>query len=352
MASAGTLDAPPTRPAPRPRRRRGAAVLGAVVVLAALAAGGLAVLGGDAPPRPATVPVTRGSVVADVRAEGSVLSADSSSVSFTTDGVVATVEARVGAVVRTGDVLAGLDDGTTRPRVAAATAAVTADERAREAAGRVPVPDPVAIARLDASLAASRAALAEATAALDAGVLRAPQDGTVTAVGARPGDRVGAGSPPAVEIADLDALVVRVPVAPADVAAIIPGRTATVAVADAPAERGRVVDVAPTPGPDGRYVVVVSAPLPVEARIGIAARAVIVLARRDGVLVVPPTALRPAAPGAPAGSATVLVARPQELGGAVPTTVGVGLVGRDGVEVRGGLAVGDMVVVADAATDP
>ena len=208
MASAGTLDASPTRPVRRPRRR-GAAVLGAVVVLVAIAAGGLAVLGGDAPPRPATVPVTRGSVVADVRAEGSVVSADSSSVSFTTDGVVAAVDARVGLVVRTGDVLAGLDDATARPRVAAATAAVTADERARDAAGRVPVPDPVAIARLDASLAASRAALAEATAALDAGVLRAPQDGTVTAVGARTGDRVGAGSPPAVELADLDALVVR-----------------------------------------------------------------------------------------------------------------------------------------------
>ena len=114
---------------------------------------------------------------------------------------------------------------------------------------------------------------------------------------------------------------------------VVPGRAATVTVADAPAERGRVVDVAPTPGPDGRYVVVVSAPLPGEARIGIAARAAIVLARRDGVLVVPPTALRPAAPGDPPGSATVLVARPQGLGGVVPMTVGVGLVGRDGVEV-------------------
>ncbi|MFC5065556.1 hypothetical protein, partial [Actinomycetospora atypica] len=153
MAAAGTLDAPPTRPVRRPRRRR-AAVLGAVVVLAVLAAGGLAVLGGDAPPRPATVPVTRGSVVADVRSEGTVVSADSSSVSFTTDGVVAAVDARVGVAVRTGGPLDRLDDGTPRPRVAAAPAAVTADERARDAAGRVPVPDPVAIARLDASLAA------------------------------------------------------------------------------------------------------------------------------------------------------------------------------------------------------
>jgi multidrug efflux pump subunit AcrA (membrane-fusion protein) len=320
------------------------AVLLLLVVVVVL--GGLA-LTADAPLRPDTATVVRGSVVAQVPAEGSVVSRLATAASFPVDGVVAAVDVTTGAAVRTGDVLATLDDGVVRPRVDAAQAALAADERARDAAARVPVPDPVALARLDATIAADRVALAEARRVLDGGELRAAQDGTVTVVRVQVGDRVTADSPPAVGIADLTGVVVRVGIDPARVADVVAGRAATV-TAGGPEVRGQVADVAPAPGPDGRYAVTIDAALPDSARIGLPARAAVVLARRDGVLVVPPGALRP---GPSPGTATVQVVPTQGPPTPSVRTVGVGLVGDDGVEVTDGLAVGDEVLV-DGAGPP
>lgn len=342
MSTAGVRAAPPapapTRPAPRPRRRGRTAAAVVLLVVVVGGVGGLT-LAADSPLRPDTATVVRGSVVARAHADGAVVSRLATAPSFPVDGAVAAVDVTVGAAVRTGDVLATLDDHVVRPRVDAAQAALAADERARDAAARVPLPDPVALARLDAAIAADRATLAEARRVLDGGVLRAAQDGTVTAVRARVGDRITAGSAPAVEIADLTGLVVRTGIEPAQVADVPVGRAATVATGGLQL-RGQVDDVAPVPGPDGRYAVTITAPLPDTARVGLPARASIVLARRDGVLVVPPGALRPG----PAGTATVRVLRAQGTG-TVVRTVGVGLVGDDAVEVTDGLAVGDEVVV-------
>ncbi|MCD2191202.1 efflux RND transporter periplasmic adaptor subunit [Actinomycetospora soli] len=335
---------PPAAPARRRRRRRGRTAVAVLLLLAVVVVLGGLTLTADAPLRPDTVPVVRGGVVVQAHVDGSVVSRVATAAAFPVDGVVAGVDATVGATVRTGDVLATLDDSAVRPGVAAAEAALAADERARDAAAAVPVPDPVALARLDAAISADRAALAEARRVLDGGVLRAAQDGTVTVVRAQVGDRVSAASPPAVEIADLTGLVVRVAVAPAQVADVVVGRTASVTTGG-PRLRGQVVDVAPVPGPDGRYAVAIGAPLPDTARIGLPAQASIVLARRDGVLVVPPDALRP---GPTPGTATVQVVRgqgPVGSGGTVARTVEVGLVGDDAVEVVDGLAVGDEVVV-------
>ncbi|MEJ2867405.1 HlyD family efflux transporter periplasmic adaptor subunit [Actinomycetospora sp. OC33-EN08] len=340
----------PSPPARRPRRRGRAVVATLVLLAVVVVVGGLA-LGADAPPRVETVPVGRGSVVAEAHTGGTVVSRTAAAAGFAVDGVVATVEVSDGAVVSTGDVLATLDDRAARPRMEAAAAAVTADEQARDAAAAAPVPDPVALARLDATLSADRAALAEARRVVDAGVLRAPQDGTVTAVRVQAGTRVTAGSPPAVEIADLAALAVRVGLEPAQVASVLTGRTAFVTPgagtpgADPAAtarRRGEVVAVAPAPGPDGRYAVSIAAPLPDSARIGLPVDVDVVLARRDGVLVLPPEAVRP---GPAPGTATVVVQRGQGPAGAVATTVGVGLVGDGGVEVLDGLDEGDVVVL-------
>ena len=163
----------------------------AVSLLIVVAAAGLLLLGGDSPFAPqATVPVVRGTVTAEVPAAGTVVSATSSSPAFAADGTVASVAVPVGAPVRTGDVLATLDDGTARARSTAAAATLAADQRARDAASRVPVPDPVALARLDAAIATDRVGVTDADQAVAATVLRAPQDGTVTDVAARVGDRI------------------------------------------------------------------------------------------------------------------------------------------------------------------
>lgn len=331
---------PATAPIPVRRRRRGPGVLAVLVLLVVVVVLGGLGLAADAPLRPDTATVVRGSVVALARADGTVVSRQASAASFPVDGVIATVDVVTGGEVRAGDVLATLDDRAVRPRVEAARATLAADERAREVAGGVPVPDPVALARLDATISADRAALAEAQRVLDGGELRAPQDGTVTAVRAQVGDRVTASSPPVVELADLTDLVVRVGFEPARVAEVTVGRAAVVTTGGT-GRRGEVSGVAPAPGPDGRYAVTITASLPDDARLGVPVGVGIVLARRDGVLVVPRGALRPApAPG----TATVSVLRAQGTGTDV-RTVRVGLVGEDVAEVLDGVAVGDEVVL-------
>jgi multidrug resistance efflux pump len=348
VSSAGTATAvaPAVRPPPRPPRRR-RRVLPALALVVGAAVVGLLVLGADGAVAPAAaVPVVRGTVTAEAHTTGSVVSAASSSPAFAVDGVVASVRAGVGAEVRAGDVLATLDDGTARARTTAAAATLDADRRARDAAARLPLPDPVWLARLDAAIATDRAGVTDADRALEATVLRAPQDGTVTDVAVRPGDRVTATSPPAVRLADLGSLVVAAGLGPRDVAGVAVGQEATVTVdsagpdgaAAAPvAVPGRITEVAPAPGPDGRYGLVVETLLPPTARIGQPTEVTIVLARHADVPVVPAAAVVSGGPG-PA----VLVSGPD---GVRLRPVAVGLTGPEGVEIVDGLVEGDLVVV-------
>lgn len=326
-------------------------MLPALALVVATAVVGLLVLGADRAVAPAVaVPVVRGTVTAEAHTVGAVASAASSSPSFAVDGVVGSVEVGVGARVRTGDVLATLDDGTARARRTAAEATLDADRRARDAAARVPVPDPVWLARLDAAIATDRAGVTDADRALDATVLRAPQDGTVTDVALHPGDRITATSPPAVRLADLGSLVVAAGLAPRDVAGVLAGQDVVVTVDDLGpdgaalgpvAVPGRVADVAPAPGPDGRYGLVVETLLPPTARIGAPVEVAVVLGRHADVLVVPAAAV-----GVRGGAPAVLVRGPD---GVRVRPVVVGLRGPEGVEIVDGLVEGDLVVVPGPA---
>ena len=325
-----------------------------VVLLVAAAGAGLVLLrypalvpppvGG---PRVDAVPVARADVTATVRAPGRVASASDTGVSFATDGTVATVDVAPGATVRAGDVLATLDDSSARPRVEAARAALEADGRALAAAGAAVPPDPVVLGRLEAAVASDRAVLADAQREMDATTLRAPGDGTVTAVSGAPGDPVSSGTrTPFVRLADLATLVVRVAVPPRDVPRIAPGQPATAAVDGAgPPLAGEVTGVDPAPTPGGDYgVTVTTTTVPPDLRLGQPADVAVTVARSIGVLVVPPAAVRPTGPD----RADVLVRRPD---GDHAVTVATGLADATAVEIRDGLTVGDLVVVrADRAS--
>ncbi|HSK59826.1 MAG TPA: HlyD family efflux transporter periplasmic adaptor subunit [Actinomycetospora sp.] len=303
-------------------------------------------------PGATVVPVVRADVVAEVRAPGGVRSPAESDVSFTVSGTVTSVEVAPGATVRAGDVLARLDDGPATAYLAATRSALDAHLRELELARlRLPV-DVVALARAEAAVARDRADLTEGERVLDAAVLRAPRDGTVTAVAGQVGDRVLAGAPtpddapsrrPFVRLADLGALVVRASVAPRDVARVEPGQPASAAVDGVEGPLlGEVVGVEPAPGPDGAYGVTLAPETPpTTLRVGQGARVRILVARAIGVPVVPIEAVRVTGPD----RGTVLVRPPDGRGPDRAVAVTTGLADDVSVEVQDGLRVGDRVVV-------
>jgi multidrug efflux pump subunit AcrA (membrane-fusion protein) len=331
------------------RRRRGWLVPTLlIVVLLAGVAGTVIVLRfpGLVPgPSATVVPVVRADVVAEVRAPGTVRSSLESEVSFAVSGTITAIEVAPGATVRAGDVLARLDQEPTTARLAAAQAALDADLRELELV-RLGLPvDVVALARAEADAARARADITDA-------VLRAPRDGTVTAVAGHVGERVLAGAPtpddapsrrPFVRLLDLGALVVRAEVPPRDVARVSTGQPAGAAV-DGVGEQvlGEVVAVEPAPGPDGAYAVTVAAESPPPAlRVGQGAQVRILVARAIAVPVVPIEAVRVTGPD----RGTVLVRPPDGRGPDRAGTVTTGLADDVSIEVRDGLRVGDRVVV-------
>ena len=151
-------------------------------------------------------------------------------------------------------------------------------------------------------------------------------------------------------LADLGALVVRASVAPRDVARVAPGQ-ATAAAVDGvgPTVFGEVVGVEPAPGPDGAYAVTVATVLPPETmRVGQAADARILVSRAVGVLVVPPSAVRPTGPN----RGTVLTPPPDGRGPNRLVTVTTGIADATSIEVREGLRLGDRVLVPRDGEEP
>ncbi|MHC1561186.1 efflux RND transporter periplasmic adaptor subunit [Actinomycetospora sp. C-140] len=343
------------------RRRLGWLLPTVLVMLLVVGAAGVAVLLREPQllgPRTSVVPVVRGDVVAAISAPGAVRSAGEAEVSFAVSGTVESIPVAPGSVVRQGDVLATLDDAPTRARLTAAQSAVAADlAEVNAARARVPA-DPALLGRLEATAARDRADVTEASRVLDGTVLRAPRDGTVTAVAGQVGDRVLAGEPtpddaaerrPFVRLADLGALVVRAAVPPRDVARVAAGQPAVATVDGAgPAVEGEVVGVEPAPGPDGAYGVTVAAVFPPPAmRVGQVGDVRIEVSRSVGVLVVPPEAVRVTGPG----RGTVLVRGPDDRAPDRVVAVTTGLADAVSIEIRDGLRAGDRVVVPRGAGD-
>lgn len=231
---------------------------------------------------------------------------------------------------------------------AALLEAVAAEQKLREG------PDPVELARARTALEQARAALATAEADLDEANLRAPIAGTVVDLTLKPGTLTVASD--AVSIADLRGFLIRGQVTEQDVGRVAPGQIVQVSVDSVPGESfpGEVLLVSALPsgqsdpnqmqqGPFGPGSGPLGGLYPVEIavqsddarlRVGMATTASIeVLAIRD-VLSIPLQAVE-------YGEEGPFVRR--EGGEQVP--VELGAQSGDRVQVLGGLAEGDQVVV-------
>ena len=174
-------------------RRRWWAVIAAVVILAG--AGGWYAMAsgrsGDDTTR-ITATVSRGTYKTTVSATGTITPRRDQDLSFSSSGsssgTVTAVEVAVGDRVKKGDVLARIDDSALLAQRDAADSQVDA---ARSQLAEDADASASQIAADEAALAAAQSQLAQAQQAVDEATLRAPFDGTVSAVGYAVGDQVG-----------------------------------------------------------------------------------------------------------------------------------------------------------------
>ena len=319
-----------------------------VLVTVAAVAGAFVMLRSPASAAPAdtVVPAARGDVSAVVTATGTVTSTSTSPLAFATDGVIAHVDVAPGQVVAAGDVVAGLDDSVARARLDAARSRLDADTRTRAVLGAAVPPDLVAQSRLDGTLADDRTEVTAAQSGVDATVLHAPQDGTVTDLTGRVGARVAMvdGGASIGTVADLGALAVVIGVGPADVPRLAREQSVDLTV-DGIGNHvaATVTEVAPVPGPGGNYPVTLGVEAPPPAmRVGQGAVASVVVGQAQQALLVPRAALRSS------GASTTVLVRRRE--GDRSVAVGVGLADDRNIQITRGLSAGDLVVVPGDAT--
>ena len=257
---------------------------------------------------------------------------------------VVAVLAEEGDAVRQGQVLARLDDRQLRAELAGAEAAHEAAEAAYERAEQLRTREIITQAEYErerTAYAAARARLDQLRTRLEFAVIRAPAAGVVTERSVEVGNVV---SPQTrlFTVDDVSTLVVRVRVSELDVVHLRRGADVEAALDAYPDRRltGRIRRIFPSADPATRLV-------PVEvalegegarlARPGFLARVDLRLEARDGVVVVPPSAILPRD-----GAEVVFVVEDDR---ARRREVRTGLVGEERVEVLEGLAAGEVVVV-------
>jgi RND family efflux transporter MFP subunit len=289
-------------------------------------------------PAVTTATVTRGPAVEAVYASGTVEPVFWAKVQPLGTGRIASVEAREGDEVRTGQILMRLDDRELRALVAQLEAELrflrSELERVSELARRGVTTTQVE-ERARSQLDQTAATLNAARQRVEDHVLRSPMDGTVLRrdgeVGetARPEDVlfwIGRDSPLRIE-AEVDE---------EDIPLVTVGQPALIK-ADAFSGRildGTVADITPKGDPVNKsYRVRIGLPPETPLMIGMTVESNIVVRREDAALLVPQGALS-------GGHVFVLVE-----GRAVRRAVVMGVVGQGVVEIRDGLAEGDTVVI-------
>ncbi|MBP7242336.1 efflux RND transporter periplasmic adaptor subunit [Amaricoccus sp.] len=380
---------------PRPRRRGGIAA--ALAVALALGAWFWLRPAAETAPAPITAPVALGSVEESVLATGLLKPSNLVAVGAQVSGRIVNLAVSLGEQVRAGELIAEIDPAPRQNaiRIAEATLAQVRAERAeqeetlaeqlRVLARREALAARSAISEADAETAASDVAVTRARidaldariraaevavddARIDLGYARitAPSDGTVLAVVAQQGQTVNAmqSTPTIVVLGALDVISVEAEISEADVVRVAPGQEVWFTiVGDASTRYAATLDsIAPAPSsitddtlltgeassakdeaiyyngmftvpnPDGRL------------RTYMTAQVHVVLGRAENVPTIPAAAL-----GALNADGTREVTVVGDDGALETRAVEVGLRDEALVEVRSGLAVGEMVSIG--ATD-
>jgi RND family efflux transporter MFP subunit len=292
-----------------------------------------------------TAPVEVGTIARRVTVSGVVEPIRSVGINSQIAGALLAVAVQEGDVVRSGTVLARLDDRELRAQVASASASHEMAEANFQRSERLLERQVITAAEYDrdrTAFAAAEAQLQQLRTRLDYSTIRAPITGVVTEKRVEAGDIIGVQTR-LFTLADVDTMVVRVQVSELDVVQLRPGDAVAVALDAFPGRTlsGRIRRIFPAADPTTRLV-------PVEvalrqegeriARAGFLARIELALGARTDVLLVPASAVV-----GDASSAAVFVV---EDGAALRRTVRTGLNSEGRVEILAGLKAGDPVVVA------
>jgi len=291
-----------------------------------------------------TGPVVLGTIRREVTVSGVVEPIRSVGVNAQIGGALLSVNVEEGSEVRPGMVLARLDDREIAAQVASAEANFRVAEANFQRAERLRERQVITSAEYDrdrAAYEASRAQLEQLRTRLEYATVRAPVAGVVTQKLVEAGDIV-APQTRLFEIAEVSTMVVRVRVSELDVVHLKEGDAVAVALDAFPGRslRGRIRRIYPAADPATRLVPVEVAIEGADASIarpGFLARATFTLEQRDGVTLVPATAVV----GAAGAEAVFMV----EEGKAVRRDIRTGLTSEGRVEVLAGLQPGDTVVV-------
>jgi len=381
--------------------RRTTLVLLALIVAGGITAGAFYSRHGDAPPELTTASLTRGSIVSEVTATGTLQPVTNVEVGAEITGIVESLNADFNSMVHKGQVLARLDPSTlqstlqqaranlvsaqadaARLRVAK-SAADMALTRARELSARelLPAQDlqsaetAAKTAASDVDAAAAKVTQAEAAVRmaqvnLDKTVITSPIDGVVTARNVDVGQTVSASfSAPTIFViaADLTRMQLNANIDESDVGQVHAGQPVSFHVDAYPDRefRGTVREIRLDPATVSNVVTysgIIDAPNPtLELKPGMTATLNIEVARHDNVLRAPAAALRfrpdadvlahyaesPSTPVPPAGKAMWVM-----NGNTIaPVTVAAGISDGAYTEVSGS-SIGDGTVVVTRATAP
>ncbi len=363
--------------AARPLRRRSRAWIFWLIALIALAAGSAWAFRNRSKTtlrvRTATVSVGRVRDLVSSVASGRVAARREASIRAEIAGRVLTLHRRRGERVTVGEPLITYDTGDLRTRVRAAETAVTlarAQIAQSEASARVAernasraraLSEREALPRAEAetlagqaevaarAVAAARAGELQGSAnvqvardAVARGVVRAPFDAVVVSTHVEEGEVTAPGAPMVV-LADTTELHVDVDFDEADLGRIAVGLATETTLDAFLGERftGTVTEIAPAVTQDlrGNRAVSIRASIPQDARlrVGMSADVDVVVATRDAVLNVPPTAVM--------GRGTDRAVYVVEAGVVRRRPIDVGITTWEAVEVTRGLRAGDRVVV-------
>ena len=220
-------------------------VISLVLVVAVVAGGWTWIARDDEPSaQRITATVARGTYKTTVSATGTITPKREEDLTFSSSGTVTRVAVSVGDKVKKGDLLATIDTTSLQAQLDAAEAQVTAAQTQLDEDSDASSTQQAAD---EASLASAESDLDEAQDALAAAKMRAPFNGTVSAVGYEVGDQAGSsdgatgdgsGSSPAITLISPRSLQVDANVSAADVSQL---------------KKGMQVEITPTGGGDVVY---------------------------------------------------------------------------------------------------